>query len=483
MSNNKLSKLLAEKEKRSNPPDLLSAAFPHQRDFILDPCRLKAALVARRSGKSFMIGIYLLYTALQNPMVKCLYFGKTQDAARNIMWLHIIFVLCERFQIECKYNKSLQEVTLANGSIIKLTGADASDTQIEKALGGKYKLCVFDECQVISHDLERWVKDRLGPAMVDEQGTIVMAGTTGDYMGDRFWYKVTKTDGLREVGWNVHTWKWFDNPFMKDLIKKELDAKIALEPLIETTPGFRQEWLCEWVIDRESRIYKYNSERNALTDPDLIKSLLSKDKKWKYIIGLDFGYEDPNAIVVGAFFQHDPNCYIVDSFKKNHMEIDEIAALIQDWKESYNPVYIVGDAQDKIVIKTLQNKFRIPIVPADKRGKFSHIVNMNSDFLIGKIKVIEINNKPLLKEWEELNWNEIKKMQGIYEECQSKDNHLADSCLYMHNFSKHYRATSEPKPPEGYSQFRLQAEKALEERLAEKTYELDTYSNIEDLMR
>jgi superfamily II DNA or RNA helicase len=74
------------------------------------------------------------------------------------MWLDIIFSLCEKFNIKHTYNKSLQRVTFENKSSITLTGAGATDNQIEKALGGKYKLVIFDECQIIQNDLERWIK-------------------------------------------------------------------------------------------------------------------------------------------------------------------------------------------------------------------------------------------------------------------------------------------------------------------------------------
>ena len=429
----KLQKLIEEKKKRDAPPvDVLSAAFQNQREFILDSSRRKAAFVARRSGKSYMIGIYLLHIALSKPLVKCLYFGKTQDAARNVMWLHIIFNLLEKFNFkqgkDYKYNKNMQEITFSNGSMIKLTGADANDTQIEKALGGKYALVIFDECQVIKHDLERWIKDRLGPAMVDEQGTICMTGTAGDYMGDFFWYKVTNSDGLKEPGWSVHTWKWFDNIHMKELISKELDDLKSLNPDIEQTPGFRQEWLCEWVIETSGRIYRFDPAKNILQDLEKKKSILSSEHEWKFIIGMDFGFEDDTALVVGAFSKFDPICYIVDSFKKPKMLTQEVAETILVWRDKYKPVFIVGDAQNKTLVETLKIQYRLPIVPAHKLGKEAHIAAMNSDFITSKIKVFD-TNVALIKEWNELTWQENKRMLGIYKENPSKDNHLADACF------------------------------------------------------
>lgn len=481
----RLLKALEERRKREDlPKRVLEFAFSNQADFILDPARRKAAFVARRSGKSFMIGIYLIYIALTFPSVKCLYFGKTQEAAKNVMWLHIIFNLLERLGLtqpgDYSYNKNLQEVHFKNRSMIKFTGADANDSQIERALGGKYKLVIFDECQVIKHDLERWIKDRLGPAMVDEQGTICMTGTAGDYMGQHFWYKVTKTEGVPEAGWKVYTWKWSENIHMRDLISKEIEELKELNPEIETTPGFRQEWLCEWVIETSGRIYRYNPAKNALTD-QLKQDSIFQDKFWKFVIGMDFGFEDDTALVVGAFHPYDQNCYLVDSFKKPKMLTQEVAETIMTWRQKYQPVFIVGDCQNKTLIETLRIQYRIPIVPAEKRGKEAHIAAMNSDFMNGKIKVIEENNSALIKEWNELTWSETKRTLGIYQENPTKDNHLADAALYLHHFSKHYRARPEPIPDPEISPMRLQAEKGMSQQLSGSSYQNSTYDQIDIL--
>ena len=473
--NNGLAAHIQSKNNFRIPQLLLSAAFKEQSEFILDPARRKAALVARRSGKSFMVGIYLLYEALTKPKTKSLYFGKTQYTSKNIMWLHIILNLCERFNIQHKYNKSLQEITLTNGSVIKMTGADASDGQIEKALGGKYRLVIFDECQVISHDLERWINDRLGPAMIDEQGTICCLGTAGDYMGEHYWYKITRTEGAREPGWKVYSWPWTANIHMKDKIEKEINEMLAYDANIMERPGFRREYLCQWV-EPEGRCYHFDDTKNVADDPILIKSLLDRDPKWKYIIGMDFGYEDDNAITVGAFSKHDPICYIVDSYKQNHMQIDEIAELMLQWRDKYKPIHIVGDAQDKIVIETLRQKHRIPILAAEKLGKFAHIANMNSDFAFGKIKIIAANNRALIKEWNELIWDEKQRVLGNFKENSSKANHLADSALYLHHFSKHFRATPEPIISEQEHRMRMVEEKYKRQH----NYNQDSWTDLRE---
>lgn len=473
----KLQRLLEERRKRNfKPSDLLLNTFKQQRDFILDPATRKFAIVSRRSGKSYGEGIDLIYTALSFNRVKLLYFCKTQETARNVMWLHIMLPILEMHQIRYKYNKTRQEITFENQSVIKLTGADATEHQIEKVLGGKYKKIVFDECQIIQNDLQRWIEHRLGPAMIDQNGTICMLGTSGDYMGDHYWYNTTKLENPTP-GWSGHRWTWADNPHMAHAVQKELDKLTKLDKDFINSIGYKQEWLCEWVVETSARVYKYDQTKNALKDEEIIKSIKNKDPEWKFVIGLDFGFNDATALVVGAYSKFRPECYIVDSIKKTDLLTHQTAELLMEWREKYKPVLMVGDAQNLTLVEDLRTTYRIPIVAAKKLGKEMHIASMNSDFRRGMIRVIEQNNRALIKEWDELVWNEKQRMKGFYTEDSSKDNHAADACLYLHHGSFHYRSIERPVDPH-YSDMRKAAEKELQDQL-NQTHNTEIYDQLE----
>lgn len=425
--------------------DFNKLAFPDQMYFINDHSTRKAAFVARRSGKSYAVGLYLVKMAIENPKIKCLYFGLTEDTAVNVMWMHIIQVICDELKINYKYREKQKDIRfIETGSIIKLTGADATDDTIDKALGGQYKLVIFDECQSINHDLGKWINAKLGPAMIDNSGTICLCGTAGDLIGeDRYWYKITRQDKPRLAGWSVHTWNFADNPHIKDKMAAEIAKLKSEDPLVEETPWFQQNYLCRWVVQTSGRIYQYDTKKSNLTNQTIIDSLLKQERKWKFMFGCDFGFVDANAVVVGAFNEFDPNCYIIETHKQAGLIMEDIANMIIQLRNKYNPVYIVGDAQNKIVMETLRITYSIPIVPAQKLGKLAHMQALNSDFITGKIKVIEAQNASLIKEWSELVWNEKKRLLGYFEELSSKDNHAADAALYLHHFSKHYRSKPE----------------------------------------
>ena len=437
-------KELLKAHNKNNIAELvLAEAFPKQLKFIKDPSKRKAAFVLRRGGKSFAIAIYLIYMALSHKATKCLYMGLTKDSAENIMWLNILEPLLLKLNISHKFNKTKKTITFENKSTIQLTGTDASDSQITKYLGGKYLLAIFDECQDIKHDLKHWIEDMLGPAMIDYGGTICCAGTAGRSIG-RYWYDITQPESTLK-SWSKHTWSADDNFNMGKLIKEEIEKLKIENPGIELTEGFRNQYLCEWVLDNIARTY-HNTEKNILKDQILIDSLLNRDSKWKYMIGFDFGFEDDTAFVVGAFSKHDNTAYIVETFKKQHMITEDVANKLIELKNKYRPIYMVGDCQNKTLVQTLRQTYKLPLRAADKLGKEAHIASMNSDFTMNKIKIIEHLNQGLIEEWNSLIWDEKKRIKGVFKELDSKSNHAADACLYLHHFSKHFAATPEPEP-------------------------------------
>lgn len=465
-----LSSLVLEKRRRHAVPNLLAACFGKQVALINDPSRQKAAFVARRSGKSWALAVLLIKTALEAPATKCLYYGLTKDSAWNVLFLHMLEPICRAFGIRFKANTTLRTLEFENKSYIKLTGDDATDSQIDKALGGKYQLVVFDECQSIKHDLENWVKNKLGPAMVDLDGTIVLAGTAGDLMGERFWYKVTR-DRDPEPGWSVHSWTPFDNPHMAEKVRGYLARRRAEDPDLDNDPGYQQEWLCKWVVEREARVYRYDPLRNACPVPDLT------DSRWRYVIGLDFGYEDDTAIAVLAFHPHDDHCYLLETFKKKHMLMPELATELEDRLARFKPAHIVADGQNKQFAMDMRARHGLPIRFADKRGKAEHIAAMNSDFRTGKLLVVEAANLAAIDEWANLTWDEDKRLKGEFKETPTKDNHVSDATLYAHHEAKHYWA--KPAPPPDPHPMRTKAEQDLRAQLAARGDVLGFYGELE----
>jgi len=156
----------------------------------------------------------------------------------------------------CRFNETELTCTLPNGACIFLTGADADQDEHKKLLGQKNRKVAVDEAQAWSTDLEHLVFGVLRPSVADHRGSISLIGTPGN-LTQGFFARVTRgcTGGklspidVREPGWSGHSWTTFQNPFVREQWKADIEELRAANPDIDRVPWFRQNYLGEWVID------------------------------------------------------------------------------------------------------------------------------------------------------------------------------------------------------------------------------------------
>ena len=483
--------------------NLFSTMFPQQLAFLKDPSKRKVLFCPRRSGKSYAISGLLIEAALQNDNVKCIYIALTKGSAYNILWNNILQPILDENKIKYKYHKSNHTVTFANESTIRLTGGDVGPGEVSKLLGGKYFLVVLDECGVFKQDLKKMIEDDIDPATTDYitedgGGTIVLCGTPSDKQGKHYFYQITKEDERLDEGWNIHSWTIFDNPYMTRSVKLQF-AKYKKDygDGYTAQPWFQREWLCKWVLTNEMMVYAYDAGKNKLpvwhdpkfmsTQPEemraairdqykdeyaTFKSIMNRDRKWNYVIGIDLGFVDATAIVVGCYCMENKIFYVVESSKQTSTIYSEIAEKLKILIVKYKPVKIVCDTGGggRQGVEELRRTHLLPIVAADKPGvKHIGIARMNSDFLTGQIKVCHNGdheaNTELIHEWKNLVWD-----QSIFNssngrtrtELSSCENHLADACLYAYRASYHFAAEDVNKNDklDIVTQWRMQIKKA-----------------------
>ena len=158
---------------RSDPKIIFDTAFQEQKDFILDSAKLKALFCTRRAAKSYTAGLYMVYECLLNPGVTCLFIGLTRQAAASIINKDILRVINRRHKLGLKFNKATLDVRFPNGSIIKVTGVDTEEEEMNKLLGQKYRLVCVDEASMYTIDVRNLVYGVLGPAMAGTDGIAI----------------------------------------------------------------------------------------------------------------------------------------------------------------------------------------------------------------------------------------------------------------------------------------------------------------------
>lgn len=423
----------SELKKRKAPPtNVLTECFDKQLEFIKDPSKRKKLCLTRRCGKSTTVGLYLIQEALNHPRSKFIYVGLTKETAKSVMWTEIFENIILKLNVPAKL-VGLQ-IKFENGSSIQLTGADATYKEKHKLRGQKNRVAVIDECQSFTQDLKELVESVILPTLADLDGTLCMIGTPGNEQGLHYWWQIN--DPKNQTGvWKDFQWTWKDNPFARDKVKTYLDEITSKDPNIVNTTSYRQEWLGEWVIEDNARVYKATKEINYIDS--LPYGLLNNNSI--YLLSVDLGYVDATAFVVSCYNQSfDNKMYVLESKKISKLTISAVADKIKEYENRYKFRKMVVDAANKQAVEEMRLIHGLPLWAAEKQGKEAHISLLNSDFQTGRVLILKDTNAELIVELETLIWSQRDLLLGKHKEDARKDNHLTDALLYAHHDSRHF---------------------------------------------
>lgn len=465
-----------------NAPKWFDERFPQQRSFVEDKAKLKALFCTRRAAKSFSGGIHILKDLYETPGTNGLFLGLTRESARKIIWKDVFKKLNTTHDLKADFNESRLTVTLPNSSVCYISGVDADAEEMEKLLGGKYKIVVLDEGASYHIDLRRLIYGILKPAIADDRGTICVAGTSGDVTQGLF-FDITRRDGQpREPGWSLHEWSAHANPFVCKQWQEELDEIDRERPLFKTTPLYKQWYLNQWVIDTNKLVYRFDEVKNTF---DSLPHFATGE--WQYVLGVDLGHSpDPSAFSVVAFHSHDKNLYVLESNEQLEMDVTDVANRIQDLSARYPFFKIVIDGSNKQAVAEMQNRHGIALQAADKRGKSDFISIMNSEFIQKKIKLQKDRNKNLISQYQKLVWvTDGGKIRIPREEHPNLPNHTTDATLYAWRFCYPYLSEAPVRKPDlkNREDYLAHTQKLMEEKMEESAKRDEAAEKQEDIFQ
>lgn len=428
---------------------LVDHSFPEQAAFIEDQGKLQLLLCTRRAGKSWGAGTRLVRAALKHPGASCLFIALTRESAEKILWKDVLKVINRRSRLGAKFNESKLSMTLPNGSVIYLLGADADEDERQKLLGQKYAEVCIDEAASYSIDLFDLVIGILKPAVADYRGTICLIGTPGNLKHGLF-YELTKGQNPREPGtweiqgWKGHRWSAFQNPHIREKWQAEIDELVAANPLIEKTPSFQQNYWGIWVIDSSKLVYRYEEGRNDF------KTLPKLDPSgWHFVLAIDTGFVDATAFTVLQYHDDSRVLFIPESTKEPGLDLTGVAEKAAEIKGRYEIETTVIDGAAKQSVEEMNNRKGLEAVAADKKDKFDFIDIMNDEFIQERIK-LGPGAASLKTEYATLIVDERKLKKGKREEHAGCPNHCADTALYGWRWCWQYLYEEPKAPPAKY---------------------------------
>lgn len=361
--------------------NITSFLFDKQLSFVEDPSPFKVAVCSRRAGKTVACAAHLVHTAINNPDSTNLYITLSSVSGKRIIWKEFKKII-KAFKLPVKTNDAELSLTFPNESKVYIVGAHDA-TEIEKFRGISIKLCYIDECQSFKSYIKELIDDIIGPALIDHAGSLCLIGTPGPIpVGYFHECAVTSKD------WSKHYWTFWDNPHIpitsKSTHQELFDRELRRRGVLQTDPSVQREWFGRWVLDSDSLLIKYDAKKCHYESLPIGPNNL----QYNYVMGVDIGYDDADAIAILGWSDNSPNTYLVDELVTPKQGLTELVNQIQDLQKKYPVSKIVMDmgGLGKKMGEEMIRRYLIPVEAADKAKKMENVEVMNDSLRTGRFK-------------------------------------------------------------------------------------------------
>lgn len=410
--------------------------FKEQIEFISSPKRFKTLSKSRRAGGTTALAAWFIDRGLRTKNGYFSYITLDRGTAERIIWPELQRI-SQTYQLGLQFNYQKLWIEFPEGSIFYLaSGKDRNE--INKLRGKPFQLVAIDEAQSFKDSLiTELINEVLEASLIDYGGSLVLCGTPNASCSGYFYRSITSQQ------YEHFHWTMRENPYIEKKRGMSMDAIIAdhlkTKGITEDDPTFQREWLGKWVRDDNALVYKFDSQKNGYED-------LPDNLDWNYVIGIDLGYDDSDAIVVWAFNQSIPCIYQVQEFKQNGLTVSELAKYIKDLIDQYglkNIYKIVVDTGGlgKKIHEEFAARWNIQCFPAQKSEKLHYISLYNDDLKRQRIfikKGSQYEEELSLLQWD---GDAIGKIED-----PSFDNHLTDAGLYAYRECLHFLHKPEVEP-------------------------------------
>lgn len=426
------SKLAAVLERRSRASgnsafDLSAICFGPQFRFASSKAKFKIARVPRRSGKTHSEAALLLHGAVNPPFANQGFITLSLKNAKKLVW-PVLKRLNRDYNLGGIPNESegaMRFPHLPNEPNIYLGGVkDRSEVDKIRGWEGGAKRFVVDEAQAIRTSLfEELIDEVIEPALLDHDGQLIVTGTPGPVPAGYF-YDIDV--GSKSDGWEHHFWTILENPHLERKSGKPtqqmLDELRARRHWDVDNPTYKREYLGQWVHDPDALVFKYNPERNGFKE--------LPEGKWSYVIGVDLGFKDADAIAVLGWREHDKTVYVVDEYTQRKQGMTALMAQVQSRVDKYHPLRIVMDLSGGALksVEDFRPRFALPLESTDKQRKFDYIELVNDALRAGLLK--SRARGPFAEDCMQVQWDLDERALGKLKIAEDYHSDITDAVLY-----------------------------------------------------
>lgn len=301
--------------------------------------------------------------------------------------------------------ESKQSLRLDNGSrIVSLPSSEGTIRGYSAV-----SLICEDEAAFVDDDLNRAIR----PMLAVSGGQLILMSTPNGRRGHFF--EAWERGG---DAWDRISVKAWDIPrISRDFLEAERRS-MGL--------GFAQEYEGEFMHAATGLVYAgFDEKRNVVAEAP-------KGGTWHYVLSLDFGIVDQNALAVLGWREGERVVYVLEAYKVTGGS-DEVAVEVRGLEQRYAFDRVVGDigGMGKAFEHDLRTRHYIPIVPAQKTNKVGFISLVNDALRRGDLRVVA-TCRDLIEEWVTLPWSDTvaDRRESSQREAPGYANHAADATLY-----------------------------------------------------
>ncbi len=429
--------LLSKRKVKTAPPfNIEDILFGEQLGFVRDPARFATAVCSVRAGKSVACAVDLMHTAVSMPGTTGLYITLTRSAAKRIVWPELLR-LNRQYKLGGVPNIAELSIAFPSGSMIYLGGAN-TEAEIEKYRGlSNVAVTYCDESQAMRGHIQPLVDDVLVKRLYDTNGRCRLIGTPGMIPSGYFY------DASQSKSWSHHKWSLHQNPHIQRKSGLSVDQLIAQDcerkGVTIDHPSIQRECFGRWVLDESSLVLHYVEEKNDF------KTLPTR--QWSYLMGIDVGFVDADAVVVLAYSDDDSTTYLVHEEVVAKQDLTSLVTTVKKLQERYGVGRTVIDegGLGKKLAEEMRVRWGISVEPAEKTRKFENLALLNDAMRRGDFKASKDSRFAADCMEMEIDRDRSKPDRMVISNKNHSD--VIDAVLYAFKMSPAYSWTPKAKEP------------------------------------
>lgn len=244
------------------------------KDHFNDPLRIACTGIS--AGKSRALAWWIIMQMVRCNGIRCIGIAQTHKALKRVL-IRELQSICAINKLTYEYNKSEQEFTLENGSV--LFGYSGENPEAMLGLS-EIDLLAVDEAAYIPEEAYQYASDRMRGGKYEPMSRMISSPQS---MTAENWFSSLCKNHPDNV---VHATA-MDNPFTSEKFKKALKDRY-----VEGSNIYRQQVLGE--------IFDFDIASQIVMRSDFIKAKLVNPNRKGYWIGADFAGlgADENTVVV-----------------------------------------------------------------------------------------------------------------------------------------------------------------------------------------